>query len=218
MNKLYSTLLLLGLTSFAGSASAADSNWYVGLAVGQSSYAQMKPNAAVLSQGFTQEGLPNTYTVSDSGNGYDLVAGYQFFRYLAVEGGYTDFGAVSADYQIHLTPSGAAHVGIHATGETLFAVGILPVSDRFSVFGKVGLLAYSQDFTANVGVTGGGSKVLPTASDTGTTPAIGAGASFAFNDRFGLRLGFTRFHAVGDANNTGEGTIDLSYLELMVHF
>jgi len=31
-----------------------------------------------------------------------------------------------------------------------------------------------------------------------------------------LRLGYTRFHAVGDQNTTGDGTIDLTYLQLVV--
>lgn len=218
MKKLYSMSLLLGLAAVAGSASAADSGWYVGVDLGQSNYAVMKPNMTALSQDLAQEGLPNTTTESDTATAYGVDVGYQFFKYLAVEGGYVDFGSATGDANITLTPPGTAHVDIHAKGETLYAVGILPVSDQFSFFGKLGALVYSQDFTGNVSVSGVGSTTVPKSSDSGTTPAIGVGANWNIDDQFGLRLGFTRFHAVGDANNTGKGTIDLSYLQFLVRF
>lgn len=217
MNKLYPTLLLLACTGFAGSACADDNGWYAGLSLGQSNYAQMKPSTDATSVALAQQGLPNTATETATPFAYGLDVGYQFMPYLAVEGGYVDLGSASADFQIHLTPAGSAHVNIHATGEDLFAVGILPISDRFSLYGKLGLLAYSQKFdgSVTVGTTG---STIPGTSDTGTTTGIGVGASYRFNDTFGLRLGFTRFHSVGDANNTGEGTIDFSYLQFVAHF
>lgn len=218
MNKLYSTLLLLGLAAVTSPASAADSGWYAGVDLGQSKYDVMQPNVTALSQDLAEQGFPNTSSESDTATAYGVDVGYQFFRYLAVEGGYTDFGSSTGDVSITLTPPGNAHINIHAKGETLFAVGILPVSDSFSFFGKLGLLAYSQDFTGSVSVAGVGSQTVPKSSDSGTTSGIGVGANFDINDRFGLRLGFTRFHSVGNANNTGEGTIDLGYLQLLVHF
>jgi OOP family OmpA-OmpF porin len=217
MNKLYSIFLLLGLAVFAGSASAANNGWYVGVDLGQSNYAQIQPNVTELSQTLTDEGFPNTPSSNNTPTAWDLDVGYQFDRYFAVEGGYTDFGSATADINSTTVPV-SEHIDIHAKGETLFAVGILPVSDSFSFFGKLGLLAYSQDFTGNVSGTGIPTQVLPNSSDSGTTPAIGVGANWDINNRFGLRLGFTRFHAVGNANNTGEGTIDFSYLGLVVHF
>ncbi|HEX4300827.1 MAG TPA: outer membrane beta-barrel protein [Gammaproteobacteria bacterium] len=218
MKRLYSISVLLGLAAFANSASAADSGWYAGVDLGSSNYAVMKPNMTALSQDLAQNGLPNTTTESDTATAYGVDVGYQFLRYFAVEGGYTDFGSATGDLNINLIPPGTAHIDLHAKGETLFAVGILPVSDSFSFFGKLGILTYTQDFNGSVSVAGVGSQTLPKFSDSGTTSGIGVGASWAINDRFGLRLGFTRFHAVGDENNTGQGTIDLGYLQFVVHF
>jgi OmpA-OmpF porin, OOP family len=217
MNKLYSISLFLGLAAVAGSASAADTGWYAGVDLGSSNYAVMSDTVTQVSQELSQGGFPNTTKESDTATAYGVDVGYQFLRYFAVEGGYTDFGSSTGDINVQ-NPVGNAHVDIHAKGETLFAVGILPLSDRFSLFGKFGLLAYNQDATGSVTVAGVGSQTIPKASDNGTTTGIGVGASFAFNDRFGLRLGFNRFHAVGDQKNTGEGTIDLGYLQFVVHF
>lgn len=222
MKKLRSMSLFLGLATLAGSASAADNGWYAGVDLGSSNYALMKSTMTDLSQGLTEAGLPNTTTESDTATAYGVDVGYQFFKYLAVEGGYVDFGSASGDANITLTPPGTAHVNIHAKGETLYAVGILPLSDQFSLFGKLGALVYSQDLTASVSVVGAGSTSVPGASDSGTTPAIGVGANWDIDQQFGLRLGFTRFHAVGDdsttGNHTGKGTIDLAYLQFLVHF
>jgi hypothetical protein len=161
-----------------------------------------------------QGGFPNTTTESDTATAYGLDVGYQFLRYFAVEGGYMDFGSATGDINI-TNPLGNAHIDTHAKGETFFAVGILPLTDRFALFSKLGALSYSQDLNS---VVGAGSQTLPKFSASGTTSGIGIGASFAFDDRFGLRLGFIRFHSVGDQNSTGEGTIDLSYLQFVVHF
>jgi OmpA-OmpF porin, OOP family len=218
MNKLSSISLFLGLAAVAGSASAADTGWYAGVDLGSSNYAVMSDTVTQVSQDLAQNGFPNTTKESDTATAYGVDVGYQFLRYFAVEGGYTDFGSSTGDININLVPPGTAHVDIHAKGETLFAVGILPLSDRFSLFGKLGILAYNQDATGSVSVAGVGSQAIPKASDSGTTTGIGVGANWNINDQFGLRLGFTRFHAVGDANNTGEGTIDLGYLQFLVHF
>jgi OmpA-OmpF porin, OOP family len=218
MNKLYSMLLLAGFAAFANPAFAADSGWYVGVDLGSSKYDVNNANVVGISQVLTQDGLPNTTKESDTATAYGVDVGYQFLRYFAVEGGYTDFGSATGDINILLNPPGNAHIDTHAKGETLFAVGILPVSDRFSFFGKLGILTYTQDLNGNVSVIGVGSQSIPKFSDSGTTSGIGVGGSFAIADHFGLRLGFTRFHAVGDEKNTGQGTIDLSYLQLVYNF
>lgn len=217
MKKLHSMTLLLGLAAVAGPASAADTGWYAGVDLGSSNYAQMKPSADQVTQDLAQQGIATTNSVSDTATAYGLDVGYQFLRYFAVEGGYVDLGSVSADINATAVPV-TEHVEIHAKGETLYAVGILPLSDNFSLFGKLGALVYTQDFKGSVSATGLPTTDLPHSSDSGTTPAIGVGADWNINDRFGLRLGFTRFHAVGDANDTGKGTIDLSYLQFLVHF
>jgi OOP family OmpA-OmpF porin len=225
MNKLYSISILLGCVTFASSASAADTGWYAGLDLGSSSYAVMDADATQISEKFAAAGASNNTTTSDTATAYGLDVGYRFDRYFAVEGGYTDFGTSTSDMHFTVPSPGPTlmpasfPIKLHAKGEALFAVGILPVSDRFSFFGKLGLLAYSQDLTSAATITGSGPFiVLPKQSDSGTTPAIGIGANFDIDDRFSLRLGFTRFHAVGDADSTGQGTIDLSYLQFLVHF
>ncbi|HEY1772527.1 MAG TPA: outer membrane beta-barrel protein [Gammaproteobacteria bacterium] len=222
MNKLYSTVLFLGLAAVAGSASAANNGWYVGVDLGQSKYDMVNSYVTSLGQGLAEDGLPNNTSESDTATAYGVDVGYQFMRYFAVEGGYVDFGSATGDVNITLAPPGDAHVSFHAKGETLFAVGILPVSDNFSLFGKLGILAYSQDGAGSVSVEST-SQALQSGSHNGTTTGIGVGANFDFNSQFGLRLGFTRFHSVGDVDNNsaaimGEGTIDMSYLQFLVHF
>ena len=123
-------------------------------------------------------------TCDDEDTGFKLFGGYKFNRNLAVEGGFVDFGEISASF-----PTGSATV----SSDALFAaaVGILPVSSKFSVFGKLGFFMW--DLTA----TGTGGTV----SDDGTDLLIGVGLGFDITERLTIRAEWEDYDGGGDGVN-----------------
>lgn len=146
----------LGLAAFG--AQAADGNrtgFYAGAGVGQSFVDQA--------------------AYDDEDTAFSLFGGYQFHRNLALEAGYTDFGTVEP---------ATGGVALEADSLALTAVGILPVTDRFSAYAKAGLQRWNLD-SAIPGLTG-------SLDDSGTDTLYGAGLQYRFSDNVALRGEYTR--------------------------
>ena len=79
--------------------------------------------------------------------GYKLFAGYRFLPFLAVEGGYVDFGNPSSDFSFD---DGILNTEIGLNGWNLAAVGILPLT-IFDVYAKVGYFWWDADVRAQLG-------------------------------------------------------------------
>ena len=113
----------------------------------------------------------------DSDTGYKVFGGYRFMKYFGVEGGYMSFGEPSDEVS-------GIDVSIEATGWDAFAVGILPLGERFEVFGKLGLIFWDSD----VDVSGAGSD-----SDSGSDTAYGVGGAFLIGEHFAIRAEYEIF-------------------------
>lgn len=142
-----------------------------------------------------------------SSTSYVLGGGYRFNRYFALEGSYHDlFGDVSR-----------RGIGSFDTKSLqLSALGILPIGERFELFGKLSVGRSRNEFTPVKGAAPG----LSTASENVNIAALGVGANYHFNDHFALRLdidGLTkasnglRRKAGADDIKTGEATLSLAY-------
>jgi len=125
--------------------------------------------------------LTGATACDDEETGFKLFGGYKFNRNLAVEGGFVDFGEISAS-----SPTGSATVSSDALFAT--AVGILPVSSKFSVFGKLGFFMWDLSATG----TGG------TISDDGTDLLIGLGLGFDVTERLTIRAEWEDYDGGGD--------------------
>lgn len=106
-----------------------------------------------------------------SATSFKAFAGFDFKRFLGVEGGYVDFG--SPDDSV-----GGTDVSISATAWDAFIVGKLPIGDHFDIFGKLGLVFWDSD----VKIQGSGSD-----SDSGNDTVWGFGLDFIFGKHFGVR-------------------------------
>lgn len=111
---------------------------------------------------------PNSLTTT--GFAWNANIGYQFNRYVALEGGYINFGNTKATYNGVNSGSITTNLG----GFGLDAKGILPVSSKFDVFAKAGALDMHETMQGKNGITG---KV------TGShwTPDFGAGVDYNVN-------------------------------------
>jgi OOP family OmpA-OmpF porin len=158
-----------------------DHGFYAGVGVGNG-----KPHIAAVA--------PNTLNKT-SDTVYDVLLGYKFNRNFAVEGQYGGVGKVTT------TAGGSAK----ADATSLAAVGILPVNDRFSFYGKAGY-AHTKTSMSNFGVNGASRNA----------PTYGVGMQYRINPMWGVRLGWDRYGL-----KTGAGTksnADVVSLNAIINF
>ena len=210
----------------AGTASAADEGWYLVGFAGEASAQNI--NQTVLDQNvidaFGSVGLSvvdATSDLDDSDTGFGLAGGYQVNPYFAAELAYVDLGDTS--YQANGTVTDGvdifdAGLGLDqsASGPVFSILGIWPIGERFSVFGRVGLALMSVDADVNVSIDG------ESASDSAGTDrsnmVYGIGGEYSFNRKFGVRIGWDRYAEVGSDELAGEVDIDLISLGLRYNF
>ncbi len=136
----------------------ADPGFYLGAGVGSASF---KDDLEIDS-------------IDDSDVGFKLFAGYQMAPYLAVEGGYRDFGKAE-------TGQGSSRVEIATKGWDIYGLAMAPFG-LVDLFAKAGVVFWDTDSTA-AGITIG---------DDGSDFAWGVGGHLNFG-RFGLRLEYESF-------------------------
>jgi OOP family OmpA-OmpF porin len=143
-------------------------------------------------------GVPGA-SCDDSDTAYRIFGGYQFNKHLAVELGYNQFGEARASV-------GAISVTGEAKGWDLVAVGTLPISQQFAVFGKLGM--HMTDFDVSTNVPGVGNS-----SESNSDLTYGVGLQYNFNKNLGLRAEWQQFKKVGDDTD-----VDVISIGVVYHF
>ncbi len=138
--------------------------WYGGLNFGQSKYRGI------------DEASANTRT-----EGWKVYGGYQFNKYLGVEGGYANLNDMTGR-------TGAVVTKMNTDAWTLGAVVSYPVTEKLSVMGKLGA-AY---MLADVNVKNGAALTVRRGDD-GYEPNYGVGISYALLDNLSVRAEWERF-------------------------
>lgn len=133
----------------------------------------------------------------DSGTAWKVLGGYKFMKYLGVELEYIDAGDAEDSYRYEEGKYFAeADVTIGVSGFNASAVGILPLGEKFNVFGKLGFIMWDADSELD------GDTNLPEfegfdlderGTDDGTDLSWGIGAGFDFTENFGVRLEYQSF-------------------------
>lgn len=213
-----SSALLLGLAfGSVAPVQAAEPGWYVVGFGGQSSASsisqnRMDENLVALFNSAGVDVVDLTSTIDDSDTGFGLAGGYQLNRNFAFEFAYVDLGSV--DYRAAATVSfqgeeADADVGLEssADGPVLSALGILPLGERFSVFGRVGLSLLTAKGTATITVDGNTQR--DSQDSQKTDPVLGVGAEYSLSKYFAIRLAWDRYFDVGTDDVTGDVDADL---------
>lgn len=152
-------------------------------------------------------------TLDDSDTAYKIQVGYQYSQNFAVEGGYINLG--EATYSASYT-GGSANAKAEASGLNIAAVGILPINQSFSVFGKLGLIDAKVKVSANA--TGPGGSASGSASSTDWRPYFGAGGTYNVNKQLGIRIEYEQFNGLGDDKKTGEADVSLLSMGVVYKF
>jgi OOP family OmpA-OmpF porin len=209
-------LLCLGFV-WAASAQAAEPGWYFVGFGGESSaagvsQAEMDDNFIAVVESVGLEVLDLSSTIDDADTGFGLAGGYQVNDHFALEFSYVDLGSV--DYRATATLSDGveqedAIVGLDssASGPVLSALGILPIGERFSLFGRVGFSLLNADGTARITIEGTSDRA--TQSSQKSDPMYGVGAEFSLSKYFAIRVAWDRYMDVGTDDVTGDIDADL---------
>lgn len=225
-------LLAAAAVAFAGLADAAPKKRnrnanrvgpYAMGALGQSNWSsdQAQAEQVVVDAFSSDPDFPSrnvTVDSEDSDSGYNFTFGYRFSRYLAAELGLAQFGAVEStgrgemDFGNGFVPV-TLKLAFKAGGPMVSGIGILPLNDKFELYGRLGYLftSSSRELSSRVdGRNGGGGGPRGDSQDL----VIGAGAAYHFNQAYSARLEYQQLDEIGDPDATGEE--DLSFISLGV--
>ncbi|MDR3477687.1 MAG: outer membrane beta-barrel protein [Gammaproteobacteria bacterium] len=184
-------LLSLAIASLAGlfiasTASATIAGAYVG---GQLGWGQTNIFKGVNTQG---------YKTNDTGIAGRLFGGYQINQNFAAELGYMKFSNATVKHE-----SG----DIQTYAVDIAAKAMMPLSNSFGVYGKLGAAYLNESF----GISNGNSRV--SFSEGKVYPELGVGVSYDFTQQLSTDLSYTRIQKTsnGNLNSTDFVGLGLSY-------
>jgi len=191
-------------------AAADDTGWYGGVNVGQSKAKidDGRITGKLLGSGLATSSISN----DDRDTGYKIFGGYKFNRNFAVEGGYFDLGRFG--FSATTAPAGTLNGNIKLKGLNLDAVGILPITEKFSAFARVGV-TYAEARDSFSG-TGAVNVINTNPSKREANLKFGGGLQYDFTQSLGMRLEAERYR-VNDAVGS-RGDIDLFSAGLVYRF
>jgi OOP family OmpA-OmpF porin len=158
----------------AGTQASAEG--FIGGSIGQSD----------IDDGITTGLIDANQTVDGKDSAWKIFGGYMFNRHFGLEAAYVNLGELSYSG----TFQGAAVTGgkVEVTGINIAALGALPVTEQFSVFGMIGLFlwdAEASDTTAGLGAF--------SATDDGADVSFGVGVGYNFTRNLGVRAEWEMF-------------------------
>lgn len=193
--------------------SLASAQWYGVAGVGSSNISLS--NSYVPVDGATT----STFPKSENSTGYKLQLGYQFNRNFALEGGYVDLGKFNIANNVTAPFVGSLRGDVKADGWNLMAVGRAPLSDNFTLLGKVGTI-YST--TTGDYSTSGAVFLRPGVQSSYKKSefnlAYGLGAQYQFSKALAVRVEAESFADLRPSDTASKGTVTLYSLGLVFSF
>jgi OOP family OmpA-OmpF porin len=194
----------LGLLAFHAMAQY-QSFYYGGLSAGQS---QTNLEADHITQSQTGNVLTITdISRNDRDTAYKLFAGYQFNEYYALEAGYFSLG--KPHFTATTSPAGTLDGEVKLRGWNMDLIGLLPLTERFSLMGRVG--AHRAKASDQFQGTGAVVPASPSPSESYTSYKFGAGMQYAITPSLLVRAEFERYRVPdGLGNRSGSNVASLS--------
>ncbi|MDO8412964.1 MAG: OmpA family protein [Gallionellaceae bacterium] len=213
MKRVAKTVTALSLAGCAviNSAVADDSNWYLGGNIGQS---RAKIDDTRITAQLVGVGFATTSIVDENRSAaYKLFAGYKVGKNFALEGGYFDIGKFG--FTSTTIPAGTLTGKIKLRGVNIDAVGILPITEQFAVFGRAGLnYAQARDNFSSTGLVP--APVNPNPSKSEANYKFGMGLQYDFTESLGMRAEAERYRINDAVSNKGD--INMYSLGLVYRF
>lgn len=156
--------------------------------------AALIPSIAIADKGLFVAASVGSAELSESFDGFDVdtdstayrfTVGWRFNDYLAIDGGYHNFGRFDQTFDDAGTP---IDVSLKADGFTLGAIGSLPISDRFSLFARAGAFFWDGDAKINN---------VSAATPEDTNFYFGAGVRLALTEKLSATVDGSRYDLDG---------------------
>lgn len=204
------TLALLSVAATSASAQYQEPGFfYGGVSAGE---ARAKVDEAGVANNLLGASGPATgFSSDEKDTGYKLFGGYQFNRNIALEGGYYDLGKTSFS---STAPAGAFNNSTRRHGLNLDLVGTLPITERFSVLGRVGA-AYGRTRSSYSGAAATAAGV-PDSKDSKTDVKVGLGVQYELNRSMWLRAEIERYRV--KTASAGRTNVDMVTVGLVFPF
>jgi len=210
-SKFSCALGMAGLAALSSAGVAAqDAGWYGGANLGRSGATidDARINSSLLGSGFGSSVIVD----DDRSTGFKAFGGYQINKNFAVEGGYFDLG--NFGYTATTVPAGTLDGRIKLRGLNLDLVGTVPLSEKFSVFGRAGM-NYAQARDSFSG-TGAVQVANPNPRKNDTNYKLGLGLQYALTESLAVRAEAERYRVNDAIGNRGH--IDLVSVGLIYRF
>lgn len=207
----FSLSALAALASFPVLA-ASDNGWYLGgnLGLSNASIDNERITDSMLNAGFST----TSFRDDERDLGFKLLAGYQFNRYLAIEGGYFDLGEFG--FTATTAPPGRLNGDVTFRGVNLDLVALLPITERWSGFARVG----ANHAKAKSAFSGSGAVNVPPSrrenEERSMNAKFGLGMQYLISPAWAVRLEAERYRI--DDSVANDGDIDLLSLGLVYRF
>ena len=173
--KIGKTIIALAMACGAAlAASQASAQAYLGGSIGQSDIDDQ-----------IATGLITGGSVDGTDTAFKIFGGYMFNRHFGLEAAYVDLGEASYSGNFIGLPVTGGRVEV--SGVNISALGALPIGERFSVFGKIGLFMWDAEASDT---TGG---VPFSAQQDGTDLSFGIGLGYHFTRSLGVRAEWEMF-------------------------
>jgi OOP family OmpA-OmpF porin len=206
-----SLLALAGLAVVCSTSVIAQDapGWYIGGSLGST---RANFNNDAINNQFVANGFAiNSTSTNNRSTGGKLFSGYQFTPNFALEGGYFDLGRFNYS---GVTTGGTYNGDTRARGLNLDLVGTLPLSDRFSVLGRVGA-AYAQT-RDNFASSGFVPANTFNRSRNDTNVKFGVGLQYAITEALSLRAELERYRINDPIRN--RSNVDMASIGLVYRF
>jgi opacity protein-like surface antigen len=171
--------------------------------------------------GFDPQATTASFDSKDSS--YGFVVGWRLTEHIAIEGGYMDLGDVkyrdrSAGVfgEEQIPESWQQNIDSSTSGIALSALGILPLSYRWEVYARGGVLISNS--TETIFITDGLGSERFRGSKSGVDLTAGAGISFSLVEIYNIRLEYQRVFDAGDDATLDEADVDMATLNISVSF
>ena len=163
-----------------------------------------------------------TVSTEDSDIGYQAAFGFRFTRYVAAElsllqlGDMVSTARANMDFGTGPLPT-KLDLSFKSGGPLISVIGVLPINDRFEIFGRAGYMFTSSKREVRLRVDGqnGG---FGSAKGESQDLVLGVGAALHFGQVYSLRLDYLRLDELGDENSTGIEDANLIGLGIVVRF
>jgi OOP family OmpA-OmpF porin len=201
----------------SGFALAQQPSFYVGGNIGD---AKVDTNGNAATAAIVANG---GYNVSGRDKNMDrsfkVFGGFKFNHYLELEGGYANLGEYKSSGTGTIsrkTISAEGNVQSYALFVDL--VGLLPVMDGFSIFGKFGFAYTNTELNASAQVLNAPFSASTSASASKFVPKFGLGAQYYLTKTIALRTEFENYNKVGDEKKTGQSDVHVYTIGMTIGF